>query len=128
MIKGIGIDMVKIDRLQTWITDPKLCARFFHPRELTLFRSKKPRNIVSLAARFAAKEAFGKALGSGLKGFSLKEIAVVNDKYGRPLMHLHGKAAAALKAIGGGTIFVSLNHEVDYALAMVIIEGGNDAG
>jgi holo-[acyl-carrier protein] synthase len=128
MIKGIGIDMVKIDRLRAWITDPKLCARFFHPRELTLFRGKKPRNIVSLAARFAAKEAFGKALGTGLKGFSLKEIAVVNDEHGRPHMHLHGKAAAALKSIGGGTIFISLNHEVDYALAMVIIEGGKDAG
>ncbi|MEJ2662822.1 MAG: holo-ACP synthase, partial [Spirochaetia bacterium] len=84
MIKGVGIDMVKIDRLKGWAAKPALCARFFHPQEIFLFQNIKKRNIISLAARFAAKEAFGKALGTGLRGFSLKEIAVLNDEYGRP--------------------------------------------
>jgi len=123
MIKGIGIDMVKIARLESWIKEANLYARFFHPDEIAIFHNRGRHNIVSLAARFAAKEAFGKALGTGLKGFSLREIAVVNDEHGRPHMCLYGKAAQVFKNRGGGSIFISLNHEVDYALAMVIIEG-----
>jgi holo-[acyl-carrier protein] synthase len=123
MIKGIGIDMVKIARLESWIKEPKLYTRFFHPDEIRIFHNKGRNNLVSLAARFAAKEAFGKALGTGLKGFFLREIAVINDEHGRPHMRLYGKAAQVFKSRGGGNIFISLNHEVDYALAMVIIEG-----
>jgi holo-[acyl-carrier protein] synthase len=123
MIKGVGIDMVKVDRLRSWIKNPKLCSRFFHPQEINIFRTKNKKNIISLAARFAAKEAFGKALGTGLKGFSLKEIAVLNNEEGRPYMYLSGKAAQLFAERGGGNIFISLNHEVDYALAIVIIEG-----
>jgi holo-[acyl-carrier protein] synthase len=123
MIKGIGIDMVNIARLKLWSKEPKIYTRFFHQEEIEIFHKKGPQSIVSLAARFAAKEAFGKALGTGLKGFSLKEVAVINDEHGRPHMRLYGKAAQVFKERGGGTIFISLNHEVDYALAMVIIEG-----
>ena len=79
--------------------------------------------IHSLAARFAAKEAFGKALGTGIIGFSLKECAVLNDRYGKPDLHLFGRAQEAFETFGGQKAFVALTHEHDYAMAMVVIEG-----
>ena len=77
----------------------------------------------SLAVRFSAKEAFGKALGTGLAGIELKDIAVVNDKTGRPFLKLSGTALQALKEKGGTAIHLSLSHEKTTAAAVVIIEG-----
>jgi holo-[acyl-carrier protein] synthase len=79
--------------------------------------------LLSLAARFAAKEAFGKALGSGLAGLSLRDMAVMNNAAGKPELRLTGSAQAALERIGGTRVFISLTHEQDEVLAMCIIEG-----
>ena len=76
-----------------------------------------------LAARFAAKEAFGKAVGTGLSGITLKNILVWNNHNGKPCIELYGNALEALRAVGGVTVHVSLTHERDNALAMVVIEG-----
>jgi holo-[acyl-carrier protein] synthase len=80
----------------------------------------------SLAARFAAKEAFGKALGTGLAGFSLNECAVINDENGKPELFLFGKAKKAFQAFGGVRVLVALTHEHDYAIAVVVIEGSTE--
>ena len=77
---------------------------------------------VSLAARFAAKEAFGKALGTGLKGIKLSDIQVVSDHNGKPDIMVHGTAAKALSDSGAESIYVSLTHERDNAVAVVILE------
>ncbi len=122
MIVGIGLDVVGTDRLRRWYHVQGLLSRFFHRAELETALSRGEAGVLSLAARFAAKEAFGKALGAGLKGFSLKEVAVVNEPSGKPVMHLYGRAEQALKAVGGTKVFVSLTHETSYALAMVVIE------
>lgn len=122
MILGIGLDVVSVDRLRRWQKIPGLFNRFFNPEELKVALPRGEAGILSLAARFAAKEAFGKALGGGIRGFSLKEISVMNDPYGKPYMVLTGNAEKAFKASGASKIFISLTHEHDNALAMVIIE------
>jgi holo-[acyl-carrier protein] synthase len=123
MILGIGIDVVHVYRLKRWEKIPGLLERFFHDDELRVALPKGEAGILSLAARFAAKEAFGKALGTGLHGFSLKEIAVMNDELGKPHLHLYGQAQESLERLGGTSVFISLSHERDNALAMVVIEG-----
>ena len=122
MILGIGIDVVHVYRLKRWEKIPGLFQRFFHDDELMVALPKGEIGILSLAARFAAKEAFGKALGTGLHGFSLKEIAVMNDELGKPHFKLYGRAQESLERIGGTNVFISLSHERDNALAMVVIE------
>ena len=122
MIRGLGLDVVSIVRLSSWMENPSILERFFHPEELEGARRRGPMMVHSLAARFAAKEAFGKALGTGLAGFSLREVCVLNDEHGKPDLRLYGKAQKALERTGGVRTFVSLTHEHDYAIAVVIIE------
>ncbi len=122
MILGIGLDVVNVDRLRKWAKISGIFKRFFHESEIKAVEKKGSMKILSLAARFAAKEAFGKALGTGLTGFSLNEIAVMNDENGKPWMKLYGRAKQLFVKYGGNKIFVSLTHEHDYALAMVVIE------
>ena len=126
MITGIGVDVVHVNRMERWIKIPGLLERFFHPDELSASRSRGKGMEVSLAARFAAKEAFGKALGTGLAGIVLKEIVVKNRHNGRPEIVVSGTALAALKKSGADYIHVSLTHERDNAVAMVVLESGRD--
>jgi holo-[acyl-carrier protein] synthase len=123
MILGIGIDAVNIDRMKRWKRNPDMIRRFFHPEEITTAKRRGSMEMHSLAARFAAKEAFGKALGTGLTGFSLRECAVLNDKLGKPDLCLFGRAKEALEDFGGTRAFLALTHEHDYAIAVVVIEG-----
>ena len=125
MILGLGIDIVEVSRLEKWLNDKKLLERFFNKEELEYVFSKGDGAARSLAVRFAAKEAFGKALGTGLAGIELKDIAVVNDKTGRPFLKLFGTALQALKEKGGADIHLSLTHEKTTAAAVVIIEGSS---
>jgi holo-[acyl-carrier protein] synthase len=73
--------------------------------------------------RYAAKEALGKAMGTGLKHFHLREVQVVNNRLGQPQILLHGQAVETFKRFGGKSIHLSLSHELDNAVAMVVIEG-----
>lgn len=124
MILGVGIDVVHVERIRRWRKIEGLYDRFFHPEELASALPRGEVGILSLAARFAAKEAFGKAIGSGLRHFALRDIAVLNDSHGKPIIMLTGSAEAAFKDFGGSRIVVSLSHERDNALAVVLIEGG----
>ncbi len=124
MIIGVGIDVVHVERIRRWKDIGGLYERFFHPDELAIAIPRGEVGVLSLAARFAAKEAFGKAVGFGLRHFSLAEIAVLNDVNGKPVMTLSGNAEKMFKRIGGTRIILSLSHERDNALAVVIIEGG----
>jgi holo-[acyl-carrier protein] synthase len=122
MIVGIGIDVVHTDRLRRWLDMPELLRRYFHPDELVSVMSKGSGAVFSLAARFAAKEAFGKALGTGLLGIALKDIVVVNRHNGRPEIKVFGTALKALRESGASRAHVSLTHDHDNAIAMVILE------
>ena len=122
MVTGIGIDMVLVHRLKRWLDTPGLLERYFHPQELAISRLNGKSAHLSLAARFAAKEAFGKALGTGLAGIVLKDIMVISHNNGRPEMRLINTALEALEKNGANRVHLSLTHEKDYAAAMVVLE------
>ena len=122
MIVGFGIDAVDISRIQRWMEDEGLLARFFHPQELMETKGRGLTAAYSLAARFAAKEAYGKALGTGLKGITLKNILVTNNPNGKPELTLFGDAAIQFKRVHGTHIHLLLTHESNMAIAGVILE------
>jgi len=122
MILGVGIDVVHVRRIRHWLGVSGLIDRFFHPEEVVTVRDRGASAALSLAARFAAKEAFGKASGTGLAGISLRDIQVINNHNGRPEIRLYGTALARLEAIGGRSVHISLTHESDNAIAVAIIE------
>ena len=122
MIAGIGVDVVHAHRMDRWQKIPGLLERYFHPDELSAAMSKGKGIELSLAARFAAKEALGKALGTGLAGIVLKDIMVKNRHNGQPEILVSGTALAALGRSGADRIHISLTHERDNAIAMVVLE------
>ncbi|MDR1278070.1 MAG: holo-ACP synthase [Treponema sp.] len=122
MIIGIGVDVVHVIRMERWRLVPGLLARYFHEEELAAALARGRGATLSLAARFAAKEAFGKALGTGLAGIVLKDIMVMNHHNGRPDIKVSGTAMTALEKSGANRVFISLTHEQDNAIAMVVLE------
>jgi holo-[acyl-carrier protein] synthase len=122
VITGIGVDVVHVHRLERWRSTPGLLERYFHPQELSAALAKGNGANLALAARFAAKEAFGKALGTGLAGIVLKDIRVVNRHNGKPEIEVLGTALRALERSGAGKVHLSLTHERDNAIAMVVLE------
>ncbi len=123
MIRGIGVDVVAVARLRRWLEDERLLKRYFAGQEREAIYQRRDGAALSLAARFAAKEAFAKALGTGFRGFNLRDVWVVNDALGKPELHVSGTAARALARIGGKRLWLSLTHEQENAIAMVVIEG-----
>jgi len=123
MILGIGIDIVEVKRMEKWLANIKLLERYFHADELKIASARGSAAALFLAARFAAKEAFGKAIGTGLANLILKDILVINKDNGKPEMKLFGTAEEALKKSGANHVHISLTHERDNAVAMVVLEG-----
>src|ERR1035437_2365683 len=121
MIYGIGIDIVAIERLQRFVdtANSDIIERLFTPIERSRCGSRK--DVAScLAARFAAKEAFLKALGTGLRdGISWQEIEVSNNAMGKPELILSGKAAEEFQARALIGTHLSLSHDGGSAIAMV---------
>ena len=111
MILGIGFDMVEVRRMDAWVAQKKLAQRFFHDDELADMEQQNKWKSQSLAARFAAKEAFGKALGTGISEFPLMDVRIISAPNGKPLLRLYGKAADLVKKRGGKGVFLSLSHE-----------------
>ena len=98
MIIGIGVDISKVSRFEKWVKDEKMIPRFFNAAEINNCRSIQSA-CEHYAARFAAKEAFGKALGVGLAGYDMKDIYIVNDEKGRPELKVENKAKDLLEII-----------------------------
>ena len=122
MIAGIGVDIVHVHRMKKWMTNTGLLERYFNSEELIAVQKKNKGADLSLAARFAAKEAFGKALGTGFEGIILKDINVINKHNGQPEIKLSGTAKEAMNRKGASIIHLSLSHERDNAIAMVVLE------
>jgi holo-[acyl-carrier protein] synthase len=123
MITGIGIDIVKTNRMEKWLENKELLERYFDKNEIAFVLSRGKNASLSLAARFAAKEAFGKALGTGLCGFTLKDIMIINTENGKPEVKLQGSAKKAFEKSGAQRVHVSLSHERENAIAMIVLEG-----
>lgn len=119
-MKVIGVDIVEIQRVQHSITrfGPRFLNRIYTERELAYCNGR----VSSLAARWAAKEAAAKALGTGIGAVRWQEIEVINDGNCRPTLVLHGVAADLAAQLGLDGFAVSLSHARDYAVAFVVGE------
>ncbi|QER42417.1 holo-ACP synthase [Thermodesulfobacterium sp. TA1] len=121
---GIGVDLVylpKIKRIYS-IYQNRFLVKVFHPKEVSLALKRKEPSVY-LASSFAAKEAFYKALG-GYQPFIWKEISLLRDlNSGKPLIEIEGRALEVFKKRGGKECWVSLSHEKDYVVCMLVITG-----
>ncbi len=116
----IGTDVVEIARIERIINrwGNSFLKRVYTKAELRLCQ-KKPS---SLATRFAGKEAVMKALGTGVKGISWREIEILADPSGKPLVHLYGRAQNQADGLALDKLAISLSHSKEYAIAFVIGE------
>ncbi|MCK9169030.1 MAG: holo-ACP synthase [Treponema sp.] len=123
MIYGIGTDITAVARFEKWIRNPSMIARFYNENETQKIGAESFL-CQHYAVRFAAKEAFAKALGTGIAGFELHDVYIANDKEGKPELHVQGTAAGMLEKRCGkdAKLYVSLSHEREFAVAFVIIE------
>ena len=125
MIVGIGIDLVKVSRIQVVLErhGPRFEERILHPNELNTY-AKHSHPLAYFAKRYAAKEALAKALGTGIaKGVNFNEIETQLNELGRPNLVLHGTTLEKADSLGVKNIFITLSDEQDYAIANVILEG-----
>jgi holo-[acyl-carrier protein] synthase len=119
----IGNDLVNIPRFEKSLKVGNFIQKVFHPNEIAYCESKGINRISSFAARFAAKEAFAKALGTGLyaNGVSPRDIWIENEESGRPFLNTSENVKQILLEKGIDDFDVSLSHHVDYAIANVIL-------
>jgi holo-[acyl-carrier protein] synthase len=131
MILGIGTDMIEIGRIEHSIEQfgQRFLDRIFTPGEIAYCQQKKKHAAESYAARFAAKEAGAKALGTGIsRGITWKEIEVRRKPGGPPTLHLSGRALKRANDLGIGRLSLSLTHGRDLAMAVVIAEDHGGLG
>lgn len=124
MIYGIGTDIVQISRIDTVVKrwGDRFLKRVFTESEIE-YCLHKARPAARFALRFAAKEAFVKALGAGFRnGLSFRQIEVTKDSDGQPHLGLYATSKAMCENLGINSTFVSLSDDGQYALATVILE------
>jgi holo-[acyl-carrier protein] synthase len=115
---AVGIDVIEIERVRAVLTrhPERFLQRVYTPEEVAFCRGR----VAELAARFAAKEAVMKALGTGARGLAWREIEILPNRRGKPLVYLHGLAKKRGETIGLRGIDVSLTHLRDLAIASVV--------
>lgn len=123
MIVGLGIDIVEVPRIKKALEGSDAMARrVFTEAEFDYCSSRKNR-YQHFAGRFAAKEAALKALGTGWQaGIRWKDVEVVPDEMGKPLVRFYGKAEEFLKASGAVRALVTITHASAYAVSAVVLE------
>lgn len=123
MIKGVGIDIIEIERVAEAVKKygENFLGKVFTEKEINYCRRRKAFRYPELAVRFAAKEAYSKAIGTGIAGFGRnnngvkwKEMEIVNNSHGKPLFSIKGKVS--------DKVHLSLSHSRDYAVASVYVE------
>lgn len=121
MIIGIGTDIIEIERIDSAIKrNRNFLNKLFTKNEIILFESKAMRTEV-IAGNFAAKEAISKALGTGIRGFSFKDIEVLRDELGKPIAKLSEKAESVLKN-KVYNLNISISHNNLSAIAFAVLE------
>ena len=124
MIYGIGIDIVQVSRVEKVVKrwGDRFLKRVFTVAEID-YCQKKVSSASRFALRFAAKEAFSKALGSGFTGgLGFRHVEVVRHSSGRPYLRLHGRASELWESHGLKNSFLSLSDNGAYAVAVVVLE------
>ena len=117
-IYGIGTDIIEISRIEKAINQTSLFKRKVYTEKEIEHIEKKKHPYVSYAGRFAAKEAVSKAFGTGVYGFSLSDIEILNDEMGKPYVTPYNTIKEKAKGL---TIQISISHSREYAVSTVII-------
>jgi len=117
-----GVDIIEILRIRQILEryGERFLDRIFTAAEIAYCRGRAP----NLAARFAAKEATMKALGTGVRGVGWKDIEVVRQNSGAPGIKLHGRAKSRAQRLGIQEMALSLSHSREYAVASVVAQSG----
>ncbi len=129
MIWGMGIDLIETRRIRKELekSDERFCEMIFTENEI---RTCKKRTNISVQAqcfsgRFAVKEAFFKAIGTGLRhGLRWKDVEVLNDSLGKPMLVLHNRALEIIRERGISNIQCSISHDRLMTTAIVVLETG----
>ncbi|EHK2388481.1 holo-ACP synthase [Clostridium perfringens] len=127
MIIGIGVDIIEIERVRQAIQNNKnFLSKLFTEREIDYFISRSMNSEV-IAGNFAAKEAVSKALGTGIRGFSFKDIEILRNELGKPEVILHnGANLIGNKLVGNNNslrVHLSISHNNSSAIAYSVLEG-----
>ena len=127
MIIGIGVDIIEIERVRQAIQNNKnFLSKLFTEREIDYFISRNMNSEV-IAGNFAAKEAVSKALGTGISGFSFKDIEILRNELGKPEVILHnGANLIGNKLVGNNNslrVHLSISHNNSSAIAYSVLEG-----
>lgn len=125
MILGSGVDLCEVPRMEAAVVrhGNRFLERIFTAREIA-YADRKANRFERYAARFAAKEAGMKALGTGWHGgIAWRDFEVINLPSGRPTLEFHGRAAEVAAKLGVRHVALSLTHTKEQALAMVVLEG-----
>lgn len=121
---SVGVDIVEIGRIERAIQRwrERFLERVYTPAELALCRGRAP----ELAARFAAKEAISKALGTGMRGIGWREMEILSNGRGKPLIKLYDRAQKRAQELGLTDFAISLSHSREFAIAFVVASGYDD--
>jgi len=123
MIKGIGTDIIEVERVASKMQKENGFRELVFSAAEIKYCEKKTNKYEHYAARFAAKEALGKALGLGwAEGTTINEVEILNNSEGKPYINFIGETAKKIASLNLGNIHVSLSHIKIYATAVVIIE------
>ena len=118
MVKGLGLDLCEIARMEKLLVDDRFLNRYFNEDEISYIRSKGKGAAQTMAGIYAAKEALAKALGTGIT-FDLKEITVIHDGAGKPGYVFSGTVAGMT---GGDRFWLSVSHDGGNAAAVCVRE------
>lgn len=118
MIIGIGNDLVEIRRFKDLKNKTAFADKYYTEREVCASKGRPS----FLAANFSVKESVSKVFGTGIRGFSLKEIEVLRDEYGKPYVNLFGKAKELAQNLGIKTIHVSITDTEELVMTMAVGE------
>lgn len=121
MIKGIGSDIIEIDRVKDACENERFLTRNFTACELEMFKTRGNR-AETIAANFAMKEAVVKALGTGFRGLNLVDIEVLRDDLGKPIVTLNESIKTVMNKYGITAVHVSCSHAKAYAVGYAIAE------
>jgi holo-[acyl-carrier protein] synthase len=119
MLKGLGCDLIQVSRMERTLEREHFAKRVFTPAERAVIAKK---GAATAAGLWAAKEAVSKALGTGFTGFTLQDVEILCDDAGAPHAYLHRGAQARLARLGALTVWVSITHERDEAMAVAAVE------
>ena len=112
---SVGIDIVQISRIEKALSKENFEKKILSEKEISISTKK----VQSIAASFAAKEAFSKAIGTGIRGFEFKDISVLHEENGKPYFEFGEKVQSILDNKGITEVELSITHEKEYAVAVV---------